>query len=269
MPLISDEFRHKLRSLKSGGNVQFIEDVSTGIAQIILSHPEKRNCISGEMMLELYDIVGRLEQWQTGKAVILRGDGGFFSSGGNLVTMRAIGTSEEGLQMAHLMQDTLVRFSKLRMLTVALVEGRALGGAAELTAVPDFRLLTPDAQIQFVHLRMGILPAWGGVTWLTRLVGPQLALDLITTGRVLGGEEAVRTGFASALLEGKDPLAEAVTWLQERLKPPLRLVRDAKAAIVAARDLPFADALRKEAQLFAPLWGGDHNKEALARNIKH
>ncbi|KAG0418132.1 hypothetical protein HPB47_005107 [Ixodes persulcatus] len=223
----------------------------------------------GEMMLELHDIVGRLEQWQTGKAVILRGDGGFFSSGGNLVTMRAIGTSEEGLQMAHLMQDTLVRFSKLRMLTVALVEGRALGGGAELTAVPDFRLLTPDAQVQFVHLRMGILPAWGGVTWLTRLVGPQLALDLITTGRVLGGEEAVRTGFASALLEGKDPLTEAVTWLQERLKPPIRLVRDAKAAVLAARDLPFADALRKEAQLFAPLWGGDHNKEALACNIKH
>lgn len=269
MPLITDEFRHKLRSLKSGGKVHLIEDVSTGIAQIILSHPEKRNCISGEMMLELHDVVERLEQWQSGKGVILRGEGGFFSSGGNLATMRAIGTSEEGLQMAHLMQDTLTRFSKLHMLTVALVEGRALGGGAELTVVPDFRLLTPDAQVQFVHMRMGILPAWGGTTWLTRLVGPQLALDLITTGRALGGEEAVRAGFASALLEGSNPQAEAVAWLQEHLASPARLVKDAKAAVIAARDLSFADALRREAQLFAPLWGGDYNKEALARNIKH
>ncbi|CAN8001329.1 unnamed protein product [Ixodes hexagonus] len=170
----------------------------------------------------------------------------------------------------HLVYAALsCRFSKLHMLTLALVEGRALGGAAELSVVPDFRLLTPDAQVEFVHLRMGILPAWGGTTWLTRLVGPQLALDLITTGRAMRGEEAVRAGFASAILEGKDALAEAMAWLQERLAPPIRLIRDAKAAVVAARDLSFADSLRKEALLFAPLWGGDHNKEALARNIKH
>lgn len=65
----------------------------------------------------------------------------------------------------------ICRFSRLHLITAVLIEGRALGGGAELTTAADFRLMAHNAKVEFVHMRMGVLPAWGGTTRLTRLVG--------------------------------------------------------------------------------------------------
>lgn len=267
--LVTEEFRLKLKSLKSGGTIDLVEDVDSGIAHLILNHPAKRNCISGEMMLEFTDVVRRLEQWTVGKGVLLCGEGPFFCSGGNLTTMKAIGTRNEGLQMARLMNDALTRFSRLHLITAVLIEGRALGGGAELTTAADFRLMADNAKVEFVHMRMGVLPAWGGTTRLTRLVGPQLALDLVLSGRALTAEEALKVGFAAKILHSASAKAEALQWLKERTKGPANLVHAAKQTLLAARDLPHHEALGREIEIFAPFWGGDANREALSQNIKH
>lgn len=272
MPVISEEFRLKLGSLRSQGRVDLVEDIATGVAHIVFNDPAKRNCLSGEMMLQLADAVGSLEQRPHIKAVVLCGANSFFCSGANLVSMKSLTTSNEGRQMSSLMQDTLTRLANLPVITVALVEGRALGGGAELTTATDFRIMSPDAEIQFVHMRMGITSAWGGMARLTRLVGPTLALELFASGRPLRSDEALRVGFASHVLCGgpqQSPMDETLEWLNERTKWPVEIVRALKEGMVASLTMPLQAALRRENELFASVWGRDAHSSALKDNIKH
>lgn len=273
MPAITEEFRLKLGSLRSQGRVDLVEDIATGVAQIVFHDPPKRNCLSGEMMVQLADAVGSLEQKPHIKAVVLCGANSFFCSGANLVSMKSIPASDEGRQMSSLMQDTLTRLANLPMITVALVEGRALGGGAELTTATDFRIMSPDAEVQFVHMRMGITSAWGGMARLTHLIGPTLALELFASGRPLRSDEALRVGFVSHVLCGgpqqQSPLDETLDWLNQRTKWPVEIVRALKQGMVASLTLPLSAALHRENELFASVWGRDAHSSALKDNVKH
>lgn len=270
MPVISEEFRLKLKALKSSGTIELDEDIAAGIAHLKIKDPAKRNCISGEMMVELANAVKTLELWSHIKAVLLCGEGSFFCSGANLASMKAISSPDEGRQMSALMQNTLTRFSNLPMITAVLVEGRAIGGGAELTTAADFRIMAPDAEVQFVHARLGISSAWGGMSRLTRLVGPTLALDLFTSGRPMLSNEALRVGYVSHVLSGqKDTKEEALEWLRERVKWPTEIVQAMKLGMVAAQTLPLQEALQRENELFAGVWGRDAHSNALKENIKH
>ncbi|KAL3197901.1 hypothetical protein MRX96_044628 [Rhipicephalus microplus] len=128
--LVSEGFRAKLKTLKSNGRIELTEDVATGVARLNINDPAKRNCISGEMMLELENAVETLEHWSHIKAVLMCGEGSFLCSGANLTSMKAISAPDEGRQMSALMQSTLTRFSNLPMITAVLVEGRAIGGGS-------------------------------------------------------------------------------------------------------------------------------------------
>lgn len=268
MSVVSEEFRRKLGALK-GGRVDLVKNEETGIAKIVINNPEKRNCFTGEMMLQLEEVIAEAERWSQGKGILLHGADGFFCSGGYLAHMKAIGTANDGQQMATLMHNCLTRFSDLPMLTVTVIEGRALGGGAEITTASDFRAMARDAEVQFVHARMGIVPAWGGTTRLVRLVGPQQALDLLTSSRRLVAEEALKMGFATVVLNGDDVVAEATEWLSQRTRWPVEVVRALKGTVAAARQLPMGEAQERELELFAPLWGGTANRDALAKNIRH
>lgn len=184
--------------------------------------------------------------------------------------MKAISSPDEGRQMSALMQSTLTRFSNLPMITAVLVEGRAIGGGAELTTAADFRIMAPNSEVQFVHVRMGITSAWGGMTRLTQIVGPTLALDLFASGRPLRPDEATRTGFASYVLrDEQDTKEQALQWISERIKGPAEIMRAIKLGMVAARNLPLQEALQRENELFASVWGQDAHNDALRQNMKH
>lgn len=115
------------------------------IAVISLLNPERKNALTGNMMVKLAEAVDELEQWQNGKALVLRGSEGSFCSGADLSVVKAINTPEEGNLMCAFMQRTLTRLGKLPLVSVAAVEGRALGGGAE---VSWFNSLQPGTGLQ-------------------------------------------------------------------------------------------------------------------------
>ncbi|CAG9813983.1 unnamed protein product [Phaedon cochleariae] len=148
-----------------GGDVHLSTDYwDEGIAMLCLNYPEKRNAMSGKMMVDLGKCVSKLEKWETGKAVIILGAGENFCSGGDLDFAKATGTAKEGFYMSYYMQDTLKRFRKLPMVSVSLVHGPAVGGGSELAVFADYILVTDNAKLGFVHGKMGIITAWGGGT---------------------------------------------------------------------------------------------------------
>lgn len=112
---------------------------------------------------------------------------------------------------------------------------------------------------------MGIVPAWGATTRLVNIVGKRKALDLILSGALLNGKEALANGLADGIV---NTLEEAQDWLLNRVKQDKNVVRAAKASVVNA-SMVSQEVWENERRLFAPLWGGPANKRALEMNIKH
>lgn len=223
----------------------------------------------GQMLIDLDKAAAELENWNCGKGFILHGASNIFSSGGDLEMSRNTSTPEMGFAISQFAQGVTSRLRNLPLVSVALIEGVALGGGAEIcVAACDWRVMTAQAHIGFVHGRMGLSPGWGGGVALKRLIGPSSALELIASGRLIATPEAVSLGLATAVLHSSslEVLEQAQQWLLERVTATTEVLRATKALMM--NDESEQD-LELERRLHAPLWGGKAKSEALAKNIKH
>ncbi|KAH7974948.1 hypothetical protein HPB49_021954 [Dermacentor silvarum] len=268
---LSDELRSKFSAFE-GGTVQLTKDYHAGIAEVHFSNPTKRNSFSGHMMLQLHDIVTELRSWKEGKGLVFYGGDGIFCSGGDLDMMKALNTPELGAQMATIMHSALTGTqSDFIFLLLGVNVFRCFsGGGAELTTACDFRIIVPGAEIQFVQVRMGLIPGWGGTTRLVKLLGAHEALKLLSSGRKVGAEEALELGLVDYILQNyESPLDEARKWLGQYIAGDAHVIRTLKETVVKARELSTDDSLREELRLFSTVWSGPANREALNRRIKH
>ena len=248
-----------------GGAVTLSRPQGSGVARLQLDHPERRNAMSGAMMVQLLEAVEELEAWEEGVGLLLTGAAnprGVFCSGGGLRTIEVgLKDSEAGFQMATLMGEATRRLRALPLVSVCALEGAAVGGGAELATATDYRVAAAGASLAFVQARMGVAPGWGGGGRLVELVGRRAALDLLLTCRKVGAEEGLALGLVDQVVEG-EAVGAAEKWLEEGVgggRAP-EVVRALKAMVTGEGE---------EARHFAPLWGGEANRKALASHIKH
>lgn len=263
--------RDKFKALGSGDvTVTKLRGNQQGIAVITLMNPERKNALTGYMMVKLAEAVDELEQWQDGKALVLRGSEGYFCSGGDLSVVKAINTPEEGNIMCAFMQRTLSRLGRLPLISVAAVEGRALGGGAELAVACDFRLMSKSAEIRFVQVKMGLTPGWGGGTRLVRLLGKQQALQLLGKGQKVDLSYGRQLGLVDGELPtNQDVVTSCCDWLSEFLEADTSVLRGIKGVVSAGDHLGNQDELDKERSIFTSVWGAEANKQALGQSMKH
>uniref|UniRef100_A0A1A8G692 Ethylmalonyl-CoA decarboxylase n=1 Tax=Nothobranchius korthausae TaxID=1143690 RepID=A0A1A8G692_9TELE len=269
-----DEVRQKLEAFP-GGSIDLLKQDS-GLAVMTINNPSRMNAFSGSMMVDLEEKVTQLENWTSGKSLIVRGAAETFCSGSDLNAVRAISNPQDGMKMCMFMQNTLTRLLRLPLVSVAVVEGKALGGGAELTTACDFRLMAPGSVIQFVHKHMGLVPGWGGAARLVHLVGSQNALKLLGGAVKVDSELGLHMGLADGVLEehqgagGADTvLQQAEDWLSRYTRGPAPVIQAVKKVVLSGRELPLSEALRTEKDVFGTVWGGAANLEALASKSKH
>ncbi|XP_020490361.1 ethylmalonyl-CoA decarboxylase [Labrus bergylta] len=265
-----DEIREKLQAFP-GGSIDLLKQES-GIAVLTINNPARMNAFSGSMMVDLEERVSQLESWTDCKGLIVQGSSGTFCSGSDLNAVRAISNPQDGMKMCMFMQNTLTRLLRLPLISVALVEGRALGGGAELITACDFRLMASGSEIQFVHKHMGLVPGWGGAARLVRIVGSQHALKLLGGALKVEPELGLQIGLADGVLEAEEdalPLQQAEDWLSRYTKGAAPVIRAVKKVVLSGRELPLSDALRTEKDVFGTVWGGPANLQALASKPKH
>ena len=125
---------------------------------------------------------------------------------------------------------------------------------------------TDSGLIGFVHAKNGICCGWGGGARLIELVGRSKALEVLSSGRLLDAAEAGRLG----LCEGRaNSLVEAISWTLDHCIESGNACRAIKQLVSLSSRLPFKEALRLEAQLFASTWGKEAHLRALSSNSKH
>lgn len=269
-----DQIKEKLQAF-SGGSIDLLQQES-GVAVLTINNPSRMNAFSGSMMVELEERVSQLESWTDGKGLIVQGAAQTFCSGSDLNAVRAISNPQDGMKMCMFMQNTLTRLLRLPLISVALVEGRAVGGGSELLTACDFRLMAPGSVIQFVHKHMGLVPGWGGAARLVHIVRSQHALRLLSGALKVDPELGLQIGLADGILEDPEVedgagsvLQQTENWLGHYTKGPAPVIRAVKKVVLSGRELPLFEALRTEKDVFGTVWGGPANLKALASKSKH
>jgi enoyl-CoA hydratase/carnithine racemase len=167
-----------------------------------------------------------------------------------------------GLDKIRFEQTLLDRIAALAPVTVAKARGLVLGGGAELMLACDLRVGTLESEIGFPEIRLGALPAAGGMKRLLREVGPARALDLVLRGRRVPASRALELGLLTAAVPADELDASVDALVEDLLTLPLSAVTAAKRAFLAMQEGDDANAI--EAQAFATLFRTPDLQEGLS-----
>lgn len=185
-----------------------------GVAFVILNRPEKRNAFNRLMIDELADAFETLRGEDHLRMVILKGAGKTFSAGADLNWMRnaAEFTQSENEEDAFALAEMLRRLHHLPQMTVAAVQGAAMGGGAGLVAACDIAVATKDTAFRFSEVRLGLTPATIS-PFVIDAIGPRWAKALFISGEGFDGEYAEKIGLVQYVVENEQELSEKLEYL--------------------------------------------------------
>lgn len=170
-------------------------EVNNGIGVIKINRPELRNALSRETLKELEAAIDECECLSEVKVVVITGEGEKSFAAGADIRQLHERTMLEALEPG--IQATYKKIEGCGKATIAAINGYALGGGCELALACDIRIAADHCKIGLPELNLSIIPGGGGTQRLARIVGKGRALDMILTGRIVGGKEAEGMGLVS------------------------------------------------------------------------
>ncbi|QIM15670.1 enoyl-CoA hydratase/isomerase family protein [Leucobacter insecticola] len=211
-----------------------------------LDRPEKRNAIDQDLIDALHDLCGRLEA--APQTLVLRGEGGTFAAGADIAQLRDRRAADA---RAGINTRAFMRIAALPMPVIAVVDGYALGGGAELAYAADIRVGTQSLKIGNPETGLGIIAA-AGATWrLRELVGEPLAAEILLAGRILDAPEAQAAGLITHLHDDGDAALAAAEKIAGRIaKLDPAATQATKRVLRAPRDAHPQIDLAEQAILF-------------------
>ena len=158
------------------------------------------NTFSTDVMAEFVAIVERLAQEKPRGLAIRSGKDSGFIAGADVEEFTRVENVEGALAIVRRGWDAFNKLAALPFPTLALVRGFCMGGGLELAIACRYRIAVDEPGTRFAlpEVMLGILPGWGGVLRLPKLVGPQAALDIMMTGRSVDARRAKRIGLVDA-----------------------------------------------------------------------
>lgn len=185
---------------------------------LVLSSPENLNAISSVTLEELDEIIDKIWYSENKLGVVIMGEGRAFSAGADVAELYSLQNVHQAYEYLRRGQKVFSKLENLKYITVAAMDGWALGGGLELALSCTFRVMTKSAKVGLPEINLGILPGYGGTQRLTRLIGVQKAKRLIMEGRFIDAEEALRLGIADEICESKEVLLETAINLLKRFE---------------------------------------------------
>ena len=235
------------------------------VAQVTIDRPEARNALNLEAMADLDRVLAEAAGWDLHVLFITGGGDRAFVSGGDLKELESVREEPFALDMARRMRATLDRIPALPFPVVAIVNGHAIGGGAEVAIACDYRLAAADVKIGFTQATRGLLPAWGGIERLVQTVGRGRALHLLTTGRTIDAEEALRVGLFEEVVPRAQLEERAAGLAVELAAVPPGALAGIKSAAEAAFPYARPELAERATADFARAWTDSAHWEALER----
>lgn len=233
------------------------------VAYLTIDRPKKMNALNPQVIREIRLALRELEGSGL-RALVVSGAGDkAFVAGADIEGMSSM-SPVEAKSFSDLSQEAFRLLERLPVPTIAAIEGFALGGGSELALASDLRVASESAVFGFPEVTLGLMPGAGGTQRLPRLVGPEVAKDMIFTGRRVKAQEAKEIGLVGRIV----PKGEALKTAKElaakiATNAPLS-VSYAKSAIEASGDLDLETGLRHESDLFALLFSTEDVREGMS-----
>jgi enoyl-CoA hydratase len=170
---------------------QLILDVGDDLAQITLNRPDSHNALSIQLSAELLDALRWVQASEDVKFLVIQGAGGTFCAGDDITEMPTFGNANQVMRRVRLYQEHANTLEELDKITIAAVEGYAVGGGLEITMACDFVIAAETAQWGMPEVDLGITPGWGGTTRMARLIGRRRTKEINLLGALKSASRAV------------------------------------------------------------------------------
>ncbi|MDR3230710.1 MAG: enoyl-CoA hydratase/isomerase family protein [Synergistaceae bacterium] len=243
-------------------------DVADGIAVVTINRPQALNALNSETLTELSDCFSEIEKRDDVKVLILTGSGEKSFVAGADITEMAPESAIQGRYRGLLAKAAFEKLENMRQVTIAAVNGFALGGGCEISMACDIRIASENAKFGQPEVGLGTIPGFGGTQRLPRLVGKGRAKELIFTGGMIDANEAYRIGLANKVVPPAELINESKAMAKKIMANSSYAVSLAKEAINTGLDVDLNTGLKLEADLFGFTFATADKKEGMGAFVE-
>lgn len=234
-----------------------------GIGILTINRPESLNALNLNVLKELKQFINEQIEFGALQALIIIGSGEkAFVAGADIKEMQAM-PAPEILDFIQLGQEVTLLIENAPFLTLAAVNGFALGGGLELALACDFIYAAETAKLGLPEVTLGIIPGFGGTQRLSRAIGTRRAKELILTGKLIEAEEARDIGLVNHVHKPEALIGACWSTAERVVKHSPLAVRQGKSAINNGYALPLKEALELEKNQFAVCFGSPEREQAM------
>lgn len=204
------------------------------IAVVAMNRPAQRNALNGGIVGEMTRALEKLRDDVSCRVVVVTGNGGFFSAGADLADFAAFETETDhnrtlralraGGYLCHVLEN-------MPQITIAAIEGGAVGGGLGLAVSCDWRVMAADAFVYVPEVKLGLNYGWNTLPRLTRLVGPSRTKTMSILCRKHGAAECSGWGLADIISEPGAALDRAMTLAEETAGLPRMAAQTVKRQV--------------------------------------
>ena len=236
------------------------------VLYVTLQRPEKRNALSRALIAAIAETFSKWRDEPAISLAVLSGAGDkAFASGGDLAELDSLRTEAGALEFANSTCAALDCIRYFPVPVLAVLNGDALGGGAELALACDLRIACPHARIGFLQGQLNISTAWGGGADLFNLLGSSKAFQILCTADVLGAERAREIGLVDWVASASDTSGSVAALIAQLAARKAHVMRAFKSLGIMRRSgTCFDEMARQERSEFARTWTHPDHWEAVA-----
>jgi enoyl-CoA hydratase len=232
------------------------------VARVILSHPERRNAMTYEMLGQLVEIFGELGEDSSVRVIMLLGDGGTFTAGADISQFKALRSDAAGNErFLAALEPALAAPARCPKPVVGVLQDVCVGGGLELAASCDMRIAAQDTVFRMPAARLGAAYRLEGIRRFVALLGHARTADLFFSARRFDADEALRLGFVDQVVPPPELLEAAMEYCRAVAENAPLTIAAAKAAIRAvAVNAHSSDLAEAEARIRACIGSQDQHE---------
>ena len=244
-------------------NEVFHCSVENRVALITIDRPPL-NVLPGEYYQGLCALMLGLIERKEARAVIVTGTSKAFISGLDIKDIRAIKTPRENTRFTLGIKALFRRLERAPRPVIAAIDGNCFGGGLELALSCHMRLATPEARLALPEIKVGTIPSFGGTQRLPRVVGRAKALELLLTGRMISGKEALAIGLVNAAYPSGELIDRAKGLAGLIAEKNYQAVEAVVRATTEGLEMEFDKGIVHESTLSSELTGTYNMEEGMA-----
>lgn len=225
-----------------------------GVGRLSVNRPEALNALNRSVFEEMNRCLDLIESDESLRVLVIGGKGKAFVAGADIAQMQNLSPAE-GAEFSRLGQQTFQRIADLPFPVIAAVNGFALGGGLELAMACDFRIASEAAKFGQPEVNLGLIPGFGGTIRLPRIVGLPNAMWLLSTGEMIGSQDALRIGLVQKVF-APDDFEEGVNGVVKMILQRGRMaVKQVKKVAASGVTLENEQGMIMESDVFGSLFG--------------